>query len=309
MTVPDGDPGAVSDGDPGAVSDEGSARRVTRRRQIAASVLLAAAAVALWAASRMTWATVLAADGLSPERTFDVLGAQWSPWLTPLALVLLAAILAALSVRGWGLRVIAVLIAVAGLVVAFPAISLLTEGADSEYAARAADIPERYQVLLITVNSWASMVVLIGAMCAVGAGVMLLRAAGGGTRFSSKYTTPAARREELERQIFAEHEQRERDSHTAGSSNPSGDVTSTTGGSRSSGDVVSGPPAIANERMMWDALDTGIDPTDAGGESVDTGSDSVSDRKRIGGDHESDLGESSGGDTSHGDGATRSHRH
>lgn len=282
-----------------------TARRMTRRRQIIASVLLAAAALALWASSRMTWATVLAADGLGPERTFDVLGAQWSPWLTPLALVLLAAILAALSVRGWGLRLIAILIAVAGVVVAFPAISLLTEGADSDYAARAADIPDRYQVLLITVNSWASVVVLVGGICAVGAGVMLLRAAGGGTRFSSKYTTPGARREELERQIFAEHDERERTSRST-AADPMSDSAGSTG-DPSTGDGAAAP-AIANERMMWDALDTGIDPTDTQATQPDAGRASAKDRNDFDADRETRSGDSHDDGDVGGNGPTRSHR-
>ncbi len=218
---------------PSQVDPAAAAKTFLRRRQIYAAILLALAAVAFWSASRLVWAHVLAADGLAPARTFDVAGSDWSPWLTPVALVLLAAILAAFSVRGWGLRLIAVLVAAAGVIAALPAISLLTGGADSEYASKAGNIPDRYQVLLITTNSWAAVVVLVGSVCAVGAGVFLMRVAGG-ARMSSKYTTPGARREELERQIFADHEKR-----------------------KAADDV-----KPANERMMWDALDTGIDPTD-----------------------------------------------
>ncbi|MFW0792956.1 TIGR02234 family membrane protein [Gordonia sp. CPCC 205515] len=214
-----------------------------RRRQIIAAVLLAVSALAFWSASRLVWCTVLAADGLAPARDFKVHGSDWSPWLTPLALVLLAAILAALSLRGWGLRLIAILIAVAGVVAAIPAISLLTSSANADYAARAANLPGRFQVLLITTNPWAAVVVLVGSACAVAAGVFLMRVAGG-TGMSSKYTTPGARRDELERQIFAEHEQRKNAASDAAPPSGSGET---------------GAPA--NERMMWDALDTGIDPT------------------------------------------------
>ncbi|MGV9710126.1 TIGR02234 family membrane protein [Gordonia sp. NPDC003424] len=235
-----------------AVDPETATKSFLRRRKVLAAVLLAVAALAFWSASRLVWCTVLAADGLAPPRDFTVHGSDWSPWLTPLALVLLAAILAAFSLRGWGLRIVAVLVAVGGVLAAVPAISLLTSGANSDYAARAADLPGRFQVLLITTNPWAALVVLVGSVCAVTAAVLLMRVAGG-AGMSSKYTTPAARRDELERQIFAEHEQRKRAEAAGGTDAAEAEKA---------GNGNTGTPA--NERMMWDALDTGIDPTEPG---------------------------------------------
>jgi uncharacterized membrane protein (TIGR02234 family) len=238
-----------------------------RRRQMIAAVLLALAALAYWTASRLNWCRVLAADGLAPPRDFDVKGSDWSPWLTPLALVLLAAILAAFSVRGWGLRIIALLVAAAGVLAAIPAISLVTGGADSDYASDAADIPGRFQIILITTNSWAAVVVLAGTVCAVLAGVLLLRVAGGVSGMSSKYKTPGARREELERQIFADHDKR-KSGAAQGSPSVSGEATGQPVSPDDAADTSTGPSSTgndappANERMLWDALDTGIDPTD-----------------------------------------------
>lgn len=243
-------------------------RKSVRRRQVVAALLMAAAAAAFWGASRLTWATVSAEDGLSPQRAFEVNGGDWSPWLTPLALVYLAGILAALSVRGWALRVVAILVAVGGLLAAFPAISLITGGTDSAYAAEAGSIPDRYIVLFVDTNPLAAVVVLAGTVCAVGAAVMLLRVAKGATR-SSKYTTPAARREEIETEIFADYERRkaaeqnedsaaaEPDATRSGSAKPG-----TSGRADDPGPAAEPTPPGANERMMWDALDTGIDPTD-----------------------------------------------
>ncbi|MGV9859088.1 TIGR02234 family membrane protein [Gordonia sp. NPDC003425] len=226
-----------------------ASRWTTRRVKTLAAVLMAAAALFFWTASRLTWARVLAADGLSPARTFDVKGADWSPWLTPLALVMLAAILAAMSLRGWGLRVVAVLIAAAGVLAAVPALSLVMGGTNDLYAARAAGLADRYVVQLVTTVNWAAAVVLAGSVCAVAAGVLLVRVASG-AGMSSKYKTPAARREELERQVFAEHERKKLDDDRRAASD----------------DATTDPDAPSddapNERMMWDALDTGIDPTD-----------------------------------------------
>ncbi|MGC4934830.1 TIGR02234 family membrane protein [Gordonia sp. DT30] len=232
-----------------------------RRIKVIAAVLLALAALAFWVSSRLTWATVFAGDGMSPDRYMPVKGADWSPWLTPLALVLLAAILAAFSLRGWGLRVVALLVAAGGLLAAFPALSVLTSSQDSMYAARAIDLSDRYVVRLTTTNGWVAAIVLIGTVCCVAAAVLLLRAASG-AGMSSKYRTPAARREELERELFAEHQRR-----TAAISDPdssgSDPAKPDPGGSDPSNPDSSGPdsPGV-NERMMWDALDTGIDPTE-----------------------------------------------
>ncbi|MDL9937467.1 TIGR02234 family membrane protein [Gordonia sp. ABSL1-1] len=217
-------------------------RKAMRRRQGVAAALLAGAAIAFWGASRLTWATVEAEDGLSPQRAFHVKGADWSPWLTPLALVLLAAIAVAFTVRGLALRLLALLIAAGGLLAAFPAVSLLVDGGESDYAARAGDIPDRFRILLVNINWVAPVVVLVGTACTVGAAVMLLRVVRAADP-SSKYTTPAVRREEAEREIFADYERRK---------------AAQEGGAPAETEE----SGTANERMMWDALDTGIDPTD-----------------------------------------------
>ncbi|MFT4395177.1 TIGR02234 family membrane protein [Gordonia lacunae] len=256
---------AESGAEPGAGSGpdaEALRRKSVRRLQVIAALLMAAAAAAFWGASRMTWATVSAEDGLSPQRAFEVNGGDWSPWLTPLALVYLAGILAALSVRGWALRVVAILVAVGGVLAAFPAISLITGGTDSDYAADAGSIPDRYVVLYVDTNTLAALVVLAGTLCAVGAAVALLRVAKGATR-SSKYTTPAARREEIETEIFADYERRKAIQTDAGTTAADTAPTEpgTDPGKPGAADADPTPPG-ANERMMWDALDTGIDPTD-----------------------------------------------
>ncbi|MDF3280161.1 TIGR02234 family membrane protein [Gordonia sp. N1V] len=241
--------------------DAAETARGSRRIKVIAAILMALGALAFWSASRVTWATVFAGDGMSPDRYMQVKGADWSPWLTPLALVLLAAILAAFSLRGWGLRIVAVLVAAGGLLAAFPALSLLTSSSDSLYAARAIDLSDRYVVRLTTTHGWVSVVVFAGTVCCVAAGVLLLRSASG-AGMSSKYRTPAARRDELEREIFAEHERRKA-AGDAGTE-PAGGLTGRDGTNAAADgeDAARTEPPHVNERMMWDALDTGIDPTE-----------------------------------------------
>src|SRR5882672_8197253 len=95
--------------------------RVTIRT---AQALLVVAATGLWAASRLPWVVLRSFDGLGPPKTTTLSGAAWSAVLLPLALLLLATAVAALAVRGWPLRMLALLVAVASLATGYLAISL-----------------------------------------------------------------------------------------------------------------------------------------------------------------------------------------
>ncbi|GAC78572.1 MULTISPECIES: TIGR02234 family membrane protein [Gordonia] len=210
-----------------------------RRLQGIASLLLIAAAGALWGSSRMKWAEVLGADGLSLPRVFEVLGSDWSPWLTGVAALFGAGVIAQFAVRGWALRVVAVIIAVAGVLSAVPAFTLIRDGADDLYASTRIDIPGRYKIEAVTVSTSPGYLLLAGALCAVIAAVLMMRGASA-RGMSSKYTSPAARQEELEKKVFAERERR----------------------LAAEGNVDTPGAADGNERLMWDSLDSGVDPTD-----------------------------------------------
>ncbi|GEE03274.1 hypothetical protein nbrc107696_37200 [Gordonia spumicola] len=209
--------------------------KANRRMQGLASLLLIAAAGALWGSSRMTWAQVLATDGLSLPRVFDVLGSDWSPWLTGVAALFGAGVVAQFAVRGWILRIVAVIIAVAGVLSAVPGFTLIRDGDGNMYAANRIDIPGRYQVDVVTANTGPGYLLIAGALCAVVAAVLMMRGASA-RGMSSKYSSPAARQEELEKQVFAERERR-----LAAESSDDADT---------------------NERLLWDSLDSGVDPTD-----------------------------------------------
>ena len=72
----------------------------------------------------MAWVRDPSFDGLGQPKTVTLSGATWSTALMPLALLLLAAAVAALAVRGWPLRALAVLVAVASSRLGYLAISL-----------------------------------------------------------------------------------------------------------------------------------------------------------------------------------------
>lgn len=211
-----------------AVPEETAADRRTapsRRPQLLATALLLAAAALLWGASRMRWAQVYTEDGLGEPRVFDVLGSDWSPWLLAVALLFLAALGVQFVLHGVLLRVVAVLVALGGVLAAVPAISLLTSGENNLYAAETVDLPARSDIIAVTISAGAGVVTLLAAVCAVAGAVLMIRSASGARTMSSKYTSPASRRAELERQVFADRD-RER-----------------------------------SEREFWDALDHGVDPT------------------------------------------------
>ncbi|NLE78842.1 MAG: TIGR02234 family membrane protein [Rhodococcus sp.] len=196
------------------------------RRSTAVTVgCLALAAVALWASSRMVWVSFASADGLGEERAVDLDGATWAAALTPLALVLVAGIAASFAVKGWLLRGLGVLVALVGVAAAVPVVQLVTSGVSESKAAQLAELPGRAEVRDIEVSYGPAVLAAVGVVLALIAAVTLLRRPMRGAGLSSKYDAPATRREAVQR----------------------------------AGEPEGGAPT---QRVMWDALDAGDDPTD-----------------------------------------------
>jgi len=195
-----------------------SAVRLTIR---IAQVLLVASAVGLWVASRLTWVDLRTFDGLSPPKLTTLSGAAWSSALLPLALLLLATAVAGLAVRGWPLRVLAVLVALASLAAGYLAVSTLET---PDVAARAAELARVPLVQLVGSQRYypGPVLTLVTAVSTLIGAVLLMRAATSGRGTATKYLTPAARRSAATRD--------------------------------------DGP---MSERMIWDELDEGRDPTES----------------------------------------------
>lgn len=205
-------------------------RRPGRRLITLAQVLLVVAAGASWVSSRLPWVVIRSFDGLSPPKEVTLSGASWSTALLPLALLMLAAAVAALAVRGWPLRALAGLLALASLAVGYLGVSLW---AVPDVAVRGAELS--HVTLMSLVGSerrhWGAGVAVAAAACTLVAAVLLMRAAadGGSARASAaKYAAPATRRSKARQEPA-----------TPGESEPSD----------------------MSERMIWDALDEGCDPT------------------------------------------------
>jgi uncharacterized membrane protein (TIGR02234 family) len=209
-------------------------RRAGRRTIVVAQLLLVVAAGALWAASRLPWVVIRSFDGLGPPKQVTLSGGSWSTALLPLALLMLATAVAALAVRGWPLRVLAVLLAAASLAVGYLGISLWVL---PEVAARGAELAHVPVMFLVGSERryWGAGVAVAAAVCTLTAAVLLMRSASdprSARASATKYAAPAIRRSNALRE-----------------SDP--------------GEMLEGQqqPEMS-ERMIWDALDEGRDPTD-----------------------------------------------
>lgn len=209
-------------------------RRSSRWLLRIAQALLVVAAGALWAASRLPWVVIHSFDGLGPPKAVTLSGGSWSTGLLPLALLMLAAAVAAIAVRGWLLRALAGLLALASLAVGYLGISLWVL---PDVAVRGAELAHISVMSLVGSERryWGAGVTVAAAACTLVAAVLLMRSASdtGSARSSAiKYSTPATRRSIALRKA-------------------------------ADGAMLEKPETPEmSERMIWDALDEGRDPTD-----------------------------------------------
>jgi uncharacterized membrane protein (TIGR02234 family) len=208
-----------------------------------AQLLLVVAAGALWTASRLPWVVIRSFDGLGPPKEVTLSGASWSTGLLPLALLMLAAAVATLAVRGWPLRVLAGLLAAASLAVGYLGISLWVV---PDVALRGAELARISVISLVGSErrNWGAGIAVAASVCTLIAAVLMMRSASdskSARESATKYAAPASRR-----------------------SNPLREDAN--------GAMLEGPETPGmSERMIWDALDEGRDPTDRPRESDSEG--------------------------------------
>jgi uncharacterized membrane protein (TIGR02234 family) len=186
-----------------------------------AQLLLVLGAIGLWVASRLPWVVLTSFDGLGQPRTARVSGGTWSTALIPFAVLLLAAAVAALAVRRWPLRALAVLVALVSAGSAYLSITLWTTRDVAPRAAFLADVPVG-SLIGSSRQHWGAVLALGAAVVSLAAAIVLMRVAVRGSAGSDKYTSPTARRAVAGRAVGEE---------------------------------------TISERVMWDALDEGLDPT------------------------------------------------
>jgi len=157
----------------------------------AAQLLLVLGAGALWVASRMTWVEVTSFDGLGEPRTTALAGGSWSTALVPQAVLLAAAAVAALAVRGWPLRALAVLVAGVSAGLGYLAITMWVLRDVSVRASRLAELP--VADLVGAQRHYAGPVVtLVTAVATLAAAVLLMRAATRAASGAARYARRAA---------------------------------------------------------------------------------------------------------------------
>ncbi|QZA05823.1 TIGR02234 family membrane protein [Mycolicibacter heraklionensis] len=206
---------------------DGRERNDTRALR-GAQLLLVAAAGGLWGAARLPWVLIRSFDGLGQPKQITVTGASWSTALLPLALLCLAAAVAAMAVRGWQLRVLAVVLAAVSLACGYLAISMWVA---RDITLRALDIAEIPLTSLLGTDRrlTGAVLSLVAALGVLAAAVLLMRVAAHSAGRVTRYSAPAERRAAA------------RDLEAGKPADPDG-------------------PQVS-ERMMWDALDEGRDPT------------------------------------------------
>ena len=141
-----------------------------------AQLLLVVSAAGIWAASRLPWVSVRSFDGLGPEQDSVLNGAAWSTALVPIAILYLAAALAALAVRGWPLRVVALLVATGCLGLGYLGVSLMVMPDVGPRGADLAGVPVAFLVASQRHLAGAG-ITAVAAVLGLLAAVLLMRSA------------------------------------------------------------------------------------------------------------------------------------
>lgn len=217
--------------------------------RVLAALMIGVGALVVWVSSRMNWITVEAFDDKSGSSTQSIVGAVWSTEIMALALVLAAACVAGLVLRSLGRRIIGVISAVVAIAASLSPLALLTGEATAEDAERARTLltsgaasqqansgtllSEWAGITDVSNHPLAAVVALIGCALALFGGVLLAMRPGTDPAQASRYERRQARAEKIRTDLET---------------------------------------APDSGRVMWDALDEDIDPTDtSGGSGKSTG--------------------------------------
>lgn len=205
------------------------------------ALLLGVAGAVMWGFSRMDWVTAKYNDDLSGEGVATITGAEWSTEITAVAVLLLAGAIAAFALRKVGRRVIGGICALAAAAAVIPAAALLARGADherihailtagAEQAATdtsSAAIANWAEITAADVAVVGPVLTIVGCVLGVIGGAMLVVKPGEGAPKQHKYEKEAVRKETIRHDLKEEPD---------------------------------------SGRVMWDALDADIDPTETGDE-------------------------------------------
>lgn len=212
----------------------GKKKRINGRSLALALTVLSAAG--LWGTGQLTWLTASVVDDKTGETTKDIIGRVWDAAGTPLALAMLAAMILSFALAPLARRVLGAVSAVLAAVAGFAAVALLGGDPDLDRAQQllSSGAATQKQSAPVQISDWAAVteasvhtapviLALLAAACGVVGGVLLAMKPGEARQGHSRYETPEARREGVVE------------------------------------DLAEDP---GSGRVLWDALDAGVDPTD-----------------------------------------------
>ena len=201
-----------------------------------ALVLTLLSAAGLWGTGQMTWLTASVVDDKTGESTEQIIGRVWDAAGTPLALAMLAAMILSFALAPMARRVLGGISAALSAIAGFAAVmllggdpdldraqQLLTTGAATQKSTDPVQISDWATVVDASVHTFPVVLALLAAACGVVGGVLLAMKPGEARQGHSRYETPEARREGVVEDLNEEP---------------------------------------GSGRVLWDALDAGVDPTD-----------------------------------------------
>lgn len=201
-----------------------------------ALVLTLLSAAGLWGTGQMTWLTASVVDDKTGESTEQIIGRVWDAAGTPLALAMLAAMILSFALAPMARRVLGGISAALAATAGFAAVmllggdpdldraqQLLTTGAATQKSTDPVQISDWATVVDASVHTFPVVLALLAAACGVVGGVLLAMKPGEARQGHSRYETPEARREGVLEDLNEEP---------------------------------------GSGRVLWDALDAGVDPTD-----------------------------------------------
>ncbi|MDO4762169.1 MAG: TIGR02234 family membrane protein [Corynebacterium sp.] len=203
------------------------------KKSVAASLSIGAAALSLWATSRMIWIDVEAFDDKSGAKSLTLLGAQWASETVILSFVLGAACLAGLSLKTLGRRIVGVITTLVCVLASYSILQHLITTPDAARALNILSAPSANTAQPTQLATWAEItaissnplpasIALIAMALGIVSGVVLALKPG-----VAKTSSAYERKSQREQRIV----------HDLDTDPDSG-------------------------RVQWDALDADIDPTD-----------------------------------------------
>lgn len=203
-----------------------------------AAILIGLGGAALWGVSRLTWLQVEVFDDKSGGSTQQLVGAVWSTEVTALAFVLLVAMVAGLVLRPFARRIVGFIAAAAAITASWQPLNLLAgepdlvraknilaSGAATENSQTPVLISPWAEVTGAAVSTLGPALAFLACAAALFGGVLLAVRPGTDGAKENAYERSQSRKERLEQ------------------------------------DLSSAPDS---GRVLWDALDNDIDPTDSG---------------------------------------------